>query len=36
MAIFSLKQLGWSDRQETTHRGAQPVQLLPGDMKPDA
>lgn len=21
MAIFSLKQLGWSDKQETTHKG---------------
>src|SRR4029077_1943393 len=36
MAIFSLKQLGWTDRQETTHRGAQPVQLMPNDLKPDA
>jgi len=27
MAIFSLKQLGWSDKQETTHSGGIDVKL---------
>lgn len=33
MAIFSLKQLGWSDRQDMTLKGdkAHPVALLPMD-----
>lgn len=35
MAIFSLKQLGWSDRQETTHRGdaAHPLVISASDAK---
>lgn len=33
MAIFSLKQLGWSDRQETTVKGAVPVSISPTDAK---
>jgi len=30
-AIFSLKQLGWSDKQETTHKGIPPLKLSPSD-----
>ena len=35
MAIFSLKQLGWSDKQETTHKGdaANPVYISNVDAK---
>ena len=33
MAIFSLKQLGWSDRQETTHTGAMSMNISPADAK---
>ena len=33
MAIFSLKQLGWSDKQETTHKGSVPVTISPTDAK---
>jgi hypothetical protein len=32
MAIFSLKQLGWSDRQETTHRGDIVLNLTGSDV----
>jgi hypothetical protein len=28
MAIFSLKQLGWSDKQETTHKGDTTAPLI--------
>lgn len=35
MAIFSLKQLGWSDKQETTHKGdaAHPLVISASDGK---
>lgn len=35
MAIFSLKQLGWSDRQDITHKGdaAHPLVISPTDAK---
>ena len=35
MAIFSLKQIGWSDKQETTHKGsaANPVYISNVDAK---
>jgi hypothetical protein len=34
MAIFSLKQLGWSDKQETTIQGgAVPLQISNADAK---
>ena len=28
MAIFSLKQLGWTDRSEQTHKGDQSAPLV--------
>lgn len=35
MAIFSLKQLGWSDKQETVHKGdaAAPIVISATDSK---
>ena len=33
MAIFSLKQLGWSDRQETTHKGDVTIVTSEADSK---
>jgi hypothetical protein len=32
MAIFSLKQLGWSDRQEVAVKGAIPLELKGSDV----